>query len=158
MIFASPAYNTLGLTTESGIQMLRNIERAARISHRSEETQTDASWEKFVAAVVIGHGDWSVTEHETVTVEFHVNRGVTHEMVRHRLFGFTQESTRFVNYSKPGYEAVYIPSVAVKEEDRENWNSDLVHIDYIYSCLLYTSDAADDLLCVDLGGRRIIKK
>src|SRR5680860_1924015 len=25
-------------------------------------------------------------------------------------------------------------------------------------CLLYTSDAADDLLCVDLGGRRIIKK
>ena len=27
-----------------------------------------------------------------------------------------------------------------------------------YTCLLYTSDAADDLLCVDLGGRRIIKK
>ena len=27
-----------------------------------------------------------------------------------------------------------------------------------YPCLLYTSDAADDLLCVDLGGRRIIKK
>ena len=29
---------------------------------------------------------------------------------------------------------------------------------YVYDCLLYTSDAADDLLCVDLGGRRIIKK
>ena len=28
----------------------------------------------------------------------------------------------------------------------------------LYPCLLYTSDAADDLLCVDLGGRRIIKK
>ena len=28
----------------------------------------------------------------------------------------------------------------------------------INTCLLYTSDAADDLLCVDLGGRRIIKK
>ena len=28
----------------------------------------------------------------------------------------------------------------------------------IMVCLLYTSDAADDLLCVDLGGRRIIKK
>src|SRR5450756_1923311 len=28
----------------------------------------------------------------------------------------------------------------------------------LVSCLLYTSDAADDLLCVDLGGRRIIKK
>src|SRR5659263_775457 len=32
-----------------------------------------------------------------------------------------------------------------------------VHAPY-YICLLYTSDAADDLLCVDLGGRRIIKK
>ena len=28
----------------------------------------------------------------------------------------------------------------------------------VHICLLYTSDAADDLLCVDLGGRRIIKK
>eukprot|EP01017_Pseudomicrothorax_dubius_P019359 TRINITY_DN2127_c0_g1_i14.p1 TRINITY_DN2127_c0_g1~~TRINITY_DN2127_c0_g1_i14.p1 ORF type:complete len:127 (+),score=32.50 TRINITY_DN2127_c0_g1_i14:110-490(+) len=33
-----------------------------------------------------------------------------------------------------------------------------VKISKIYNCLLYTSDAADDLLCVDLGGRRIIKK
>ena len=31
-------------------------------------------------------------------------------------------------------------------------------IEYARHCLLYTSDAADDLLCVDLGGRRIIKK
>ena len=33
-----------------------------------------------------------------------------------------------------------------------------VYVIYKYSCLLYTSDAADDLLCVDLGGRRILKK
>ena len=32
------------------------------------------------------------------------------------------------------------------------------HLDRSWTCLLYTSDAADDLLCVDLGGRRIIKK
>ena len=32
------------------------------------------------------------------------------------------------------------------------------YVDTAYPCLLYTSDAADDLLCVDLGGRRIIKK
>ena len=31
-------------------------------------------------------------------------------------------------------------------------------MDGLWTCLLYTSDAADDLLCVDLGGRRIIKK
>ena len=33
-----------------------------------------------------------------------------------------------------------------------------LHKKPVYACLLYTSDAADDLLCVDLGGRRIIKK
>ena len=42
---------------------------------------------------------------------------------------------------------------------QEKKHSSLVAFSHgAYSCLLYTSDAADDLLCVDLGGRRIIKK
>ena len=44
------------------------------------------------------------------------------------------------------------------KETRRNDPAGLTHIHHFYSCLLYTSDAADDLLCVDLGGRRIIKK
>jgi thymidylate synthase (FAD) len=88
------------LTPEIGIKMLQFIERIARISHRSEDRQTDDSWRKFIEAVVIGHGDWSVVEHCSLTVLFRVDRGITHELVRHRLFSFTQESTRFVNYGK----------------------------------------------------------
>ena len=38
------------------------------------------------------------------------------------------------------------------------YNADEISIMAPPSCLLYTSDAADDLLCVDLGGRRIINK
>ena len=87
------------LTREDGIKMLRFIEGQARISHRSEEKQTSDSWEKFLQAVVIGHGDWSVTEHASVTATIRTDRGITHEIVRHRLFSFTQESTRFVRYS-----------------------------------------------------------
>lgn len=87
------------LTTTVGLQMLQFIERMARISHRSEDKQTDGSYYRFIKAVVLEHGDWSVTEHATATVIFRVDRGVTHEMVRHRLFSFTQESTRFVRYS-----------------------------------------------------------
>jgi thymidylate synthase (FAD) len=83
--------------TLAGIECLRFIERMARISHRSEEGQTLESWERFIRAVVLEHGDWSVVEHASATVLFRVNRGVTHELVRHRLFSFTQESTRFVN-------------------------------------------------------------
>lgn len=89
-----------------GIQKLKNIEFYSRISHRSEEKQTDDSWRRFLEAVVLKHGDWSVTEHEKATVIFRVDRGVTHEIVRHRLFSYTQESTRFVNYGKREIEFI----------------------------------------------------
>jgi len=80
----------------------------ARISHRSEEAQTEDSWKRFLTAVVLERGDWSVVEHASLTVVFRVDRGVTHELVRHRLFSFTQESTRFVNYKKKGGELEFI--------------------------------------------------
>jgi thymidylate synthase (FAD) len=86
------------LTPEDGLKMLRFIELQARISHRSEDKQTGDTWKKFIEAVVIKHGDWSVTEHCSITATIRTDRGVTHELVRHRLFSFTQESTRFVRY------------------------------------------------------------
>jgi thymidylate synthase (FAD) len=86
------------VTRDDGVKMLRFIEQQARISHRSEDRQTLDSWEKFIQAVVIQHGDWSVTEHASITATIRVDRGVTHEMVRHRIASYTQESTRFVRY------------------------------------------------------------
>jgi thymidylate synthase (FAD) len=88
------------LTEEKGIELLRWVEFNARISHRSEEAQTTDSWRRFIDAVVMKHGDFSVIEHATVTAIMRVDRGLTHELVRHRLFSFTQESSRFINYSK----------------------------------------------------------
>lgn len=85
---------------EIGIDLLRKIEWCGRISHRSEDAQTEESWEKFLRAVVLGHGDWSIVEHAAVTVDAVVDRGITHEWVRHRVGSYTQESTRFVNYEK----------------------------------------------------------
>src|SRR5579859_5935727 len=85
---------------ENGIVAMRIIEFMARISHKSEDAQTEDSWRRFLEAVVIQHGDWSVTEHGIASVLFRVDRGITHEIVRHRLFSYTQESTRFVNGSK----------------------------------------------------------
>jgi len=88
------------LDRSAGVELLRKIEWCGRISHRSEGAQTEDSWERFIQSVVLEHGDWSIVEHASVTVDFLVDRGVTHEIVRHRLFSFTQESTRFVNYEK----------------------------------------------------------
>jgi thymidylate synthase (FAD) len=98
MKIIEPSFNLLQPHDRTeGIEMLQTIELMARISHRAEEAQTDTSWERFIKAVVIEHGDWSVVEHVWSSVVFRVDRGVTHELVRHRLFSFTQESTRFVN-------------------------------------------------------------
>jgi len=104
----------------AGVEALRFIERLARISHRSEDKQTLASWERFIPAVVLQHGDWSVVEHATATALFRVNRGVTHELVRHRLFSYTQESTRFVNGRKSYPEGLeFIPPAEWKNKGQE---------------------------------------
>lgn len=81
------------------VTALTRVEYAARVSHRSED-ETSANTERFIRAVVLAHGDWSVTEHVSASVEFLVDRGITHEIVRHRIAAYTQESTRFVNYAK----------------------------------------------------------
>lgn len=80
-------------------QALKRIEYAARVSHRSED-ESGLNTERFIRAVVLQHGDWSVVEHVSCSVEFVVDRGITHEIVRHRIASYTQESTRFVNYAK----------------------------------------------------------
>ena len=97
-----------------GYPAMRKIEWCARISHRSEEAQGENSWRRFIETVVIGHGDWSVVEHVSITVDAVVDRGITHEWVRHRLFGFTQESTRFVNYEKKIPPAFIYPKPEVE--------------------------------------------
>lgn len=89
---------TSKLIPSDGVLMMRFIEQQARISHRSEGQQTPNTWMRFIPAVVQTHGDWSVTEHASVTCTVRVSRGTTHELVRHRLSSYTQESTRFVRY------------------------------------------------------------
>ena len=84
----------------AGIALLKKIEWCGRISHRSEEAQTEESYDRFLRSVVLGHGDWSIVEHAVASVDAVVDRGITHEWVRHRIGSYTQESTRFVNYEK----------------------------------------------------------
>lgn len=90
---------------QDGEMMMRRIEYSTRVSHRSEDSITPDSWRRLIQSTVMEHGDLSVIEHEKVTVEALVDRGITHEWVRHRMGSYTQESTRFVNYQKKGGEA-----------------------------------------------------
>lgn len=123
------------LTIEDGIRLLKFIEQQARISHRSEDKQGTDTWSKFIQAVVLNHGDWSVTEHVSVTATIRTDRGVTHELVRHRLFSFTQESTRFVRYSHDSLQFIP-PIIGIPKESEELWFKSLAHSESTYFNIL----------------------
>lgn len=89
------------------------IEEAGRTCYKSESELTLETARKFVKKLnKLGHH--SVLEHSAITVKFIIDRGISHELVRHRLCAFSQESTRYCNY-KGGVTFVIPPWVRVKE-------------------------------------------
>lgn len=83
------------------LDILTKLELCGRTAYKSEDKITKGSAEKFIRAIIkSGHG--SVLEHVNITVKFICDRGVTHELVRHRIASYTQESTRYCNYYKKG--------------------------------------------------------
>jgi thymidylate synthase (FAD) len=77
----------------------QDIEEAGRTCYKSEDKITDDSAEKFVG-MICERGHVSVIEHAGASFRIVCDRGITHEIVRHRLASYSQESTRFCNYSK----------------------------------------------------------
>lgn len=82
-----------------GNYILKQIEAAGRTAYKSENKITDDSAADFVK-MILKRGHLSVFEHQSVTVRIICDRGVSHEIVRHRLASYTQESTRYCNYTK----------------------------------------------------------
>ena len=86
-------------TPLDGEHILKQIEKAGRTAYKTEDKITTDSAKKFIRKILdIGHE--SVIEHYSITVRVICDRGITHEIVRHRLASYTQESTRYCNYSK----------------------------------------------------------
>lgn len=81
------------------LRVYREIEESGRTCYQSAASMTDESGEKFVRTMV-KNGHEAMLEHTDMKVKFIVDRGVSHELVRHRLCSFAQESTRYCNYSK----------------------------------------------------------
>lgn len=90
------------LTPLDGQAILQRIELCGRVCYKSEDKITDTSAAKFVAGI-IKRGHEAVLEHFDITVKFVCDRGVSHEIVRHRMASYCQESTRYCNYSKDGF-------------------------------------------------------
>jgi thymidylate synthase (FAD) len=79
------------------------IEDCGRVAYQSEDLINEESAPKFVK-MIRGRNHGAVLEHSMMTVKFITDRGVSHELVRHRLASFTQESSRYCNYSKGKFD------------------------------------------------------
>lgn len=124
----------------------QTIELAGRTCYKSEDKITDDSAEAFAAKIrSINHE--SVLEHGSITVKFIVDRGVSHELVRHRLASFSQESTRYCNYGKDkfGMELTFIdirggfPSIT--DESYGIWKIACSHAEACYFDMIAAGDS-----------------
>ena len=91
------------LCSVTGNDALKIIEGIGRTCYKSEELMTNDSAEKFVRRV-IDSGHHSVIEHLNYITRITCDRGVFHEIVRHRIASYSQESTRYCNYSKGKFD------------------------------------------------------
>ena len=122
-----------------GEEILKKIEKAGRTCYKSEDKITLDSAKKFVAGIMKS-GHESVIEHEKVSVRVVCDRGITHEIVRHRLASYSQESTRYCNYSKGKYdgEITVIDPIAVisSPNQRQVWLEAMEQIEKYYMELI----------------------
>lgn len=122
-----------------GAKILQKLERCGRVCYKSEDKITEGSAEKFIG-MILKSGHESVLEHEKLTVKFICDRGVTHEIVRHRIASYSQESTRYCNYSKDkfGNELTFIRPCFWADDSEEYavWKQAMEDIEKTYVKLI----------------------
>ena len=140
----------------NGAEILKHIERCARVCYKSEDRITDGSAEKMVAAL-IRSGHEAMLEHYSFTVKFICDRGVSHELVRHRIASFAQESSRYCCYAKDkfGKELTFI-NPCFWEPDSDNyarWFHEMDEAEKTYLAMIEdgaTPEQARDILPISI--------
>ena len=122
-----------------GQRIMKKIERIGRTCYKSEGNITEDSAEKFVKNIMNKNHE-SVLEHVNISVRVICDRGVTHEIVRHRIASYSQESQRFCNYSndKFGNELTFIKPCFFEEGSKgyEIWKKSMQNIENEYMELI----------------------
>ena len=127
------------------------VESAGRVCYKSEEKQECISncpkdhlctlceerSSKFISGL-IKRGHESVLEHASISVKIVTDRGISHELVRHRIASYSQESTRFCNYSSNKFSnsiTVILPP-ELTEEQIEIWRTAMLQSEKAYFSLI----------------------
>lgn len=109
------------LTDIHGDEILAWLEGIARTCYKSEEKSGNIEKTKRFMIGLINRGHEAMIEHYNITVKFVVDRGLSHELVRHRLAAFAQESTRYCNYSGNGIEVIMPYGLSYTQKVRREW-------------------------------------
>lgn len=122
-----------------GERILKQLEKMGRVCYKSENRITETSAKEFISRILTS-GHESVIEHEKVSVRIICDRGVSHEIVRHRIASYSQESTRYCNYSKEkfGNELTFIKPCFWKEDSvlYEIWLEQMQMIENCYNAMI----------------------
>jgi thymidylate synthase (FAD) len=119
-----------------GEEVLKKIEIVARVCYKSEDKITEGSAYRMVQAL-IARGHEAMLEHFSFSVKFTVDRGVSHEIVRHRVASFAQESTRYCNYGKSGDVSFIKPCYLEYDTPAfDNWAEDMMRAEKAYLRML----------------------
>lgn len=120
-------------------QILKHLEKAGRVCYKSEDRISDMSAEKFIKNI-LKRGHESVIEHVSLTIRIVCDRGVSHEIVRHRIASYSQESTRYCNYfmDKFSNELTLIKPCFWEKESKEYllWENAMSEIEKTYNELI----------------------
>lgn len=116
-----------------GQAILKLLESAGRTCYKSEGKICEGSAAPFIGRILGRHHE-SVIEHASITVRFITNRGVTHELVRHRLVAYSQESTRYCNYT--GGMQFIRPAWEMDQSQRSTFEASLHAAEAAYNSLI----------------------
>lgn len=123
----------------NGEEILKKIELIGRVCYKSEDKITTDSAKVFVTNI-LKSGHESVIEHEKISVRIICDRGVSHEIVRHRIASYSQESTRYCNYSKDkfGNELTVIKPLFwdEKSDEYQLWYNTISKIEETYNQMI----------------------
>ena len=148
MKITKPSIEILDILDQTSV--LKRLELIGRTCYKSEDKITDTSCVEFVKKI-IKSGHHAIIEHYDISVRVICDRGVTHEIVRHRIASYAQESTRYCNYAsgKFGNEITVIDPCFWQPDDTDEifncsvenkkmsvWKETIVYIEKAYLSLI----------------------
>lgn len=136
MQIVEPSFEILTDISPNGEKELRLIADIARTCYKSTPKSDDFEEVKKFVKGLIKRKHLAMIEHSILTVKFICDRGISHEIVRHRLASFAQESTRWCNYSKEKFGGITVvqPNLPDSEMAYLTWkrNCEKAEQDYLY--------------------------